>query len=376
MEEWEEIVGRHRSAYEKMTLQDAVKLVYQNEFGAEHLLADEAAAHDMLAHEYDEIGGHRCEAMFEPIGNGLCRMHMNAAGFDQTDLFLLEKLFFRTAGKKRGSRAALLRKLKRLGLFRFYGMHKGADAVSELADYVRTGVPSIRHSREFREAYQPHYRVVEQKYADCYAVLRWIAQYREKEKCVIAIDGRCGSGKTTLAQRIQEIFGCGVIHMDDFFLPQDMRTEKRMSEPGGNVHYERVKDEVLKPLCAGVTVRYRPYDCMAGVLGDAREIQDRDLNIVEGAYALHPALHEYYTDSMVLDVAEKVQKERIVLREGNLGAGVFFEKWMPLEQRYIDGCGIYEQAGAIFESGADGSIKKIAKQLKYTEKEREKENEE
>ena len=36
---------------------------------------------------------------------------------------------------------------------------------------------------------------------------------------VIAIDGRCASGKTTLARELAERLGAGVIHMDDFFLP-------------------------------------------------------------------------------------------------------------------------------------------------------------
>ncbi|WP_082903244.1 uridine kinase [Christensenella timonensis] len=361
MEEWEEIVGRHRSTYEKMTLQDAVKLLYQNEFGVEHLVPDEGAAHDMLVREYGEMGGSRRETMFEPIGGGLCRMHMNAEGFDETDLFLLEKMFLRTADTKRGSRTELLRKLKRLGLFRFYGTHKRSDTETKLADYVRTGVPSIRHSNEFREAYHPHYRVVAQKYADCYPALRWIAQCSEKGKCVIAIDGRCGSGKTMLAHRIREIFDCGVVHMDDFFLPQELRTRQRLLEPGGNVHYERIEGEVLEPLQKGGNVRYRPYDCARGVLAELQEIPERDCYIIEGSYALHPRLRPYYTDSMALHVHREVQRERIIAREGNLGARAFFEQWMPLEERYFEEYEIYAKAGAVFESGADGRVTKLSK---------------
>ena len=44
---------------------------------------------------------------------------------------------------------------------------------------------------------------------------------------IIAIDGRCAAGKTTLAARLAKELGGDVIHMDDFFLPLELRTEER-----------------------------------------------------------------------------------------------------------------------------------------------------
>lgn len=43
---------------------------------------------------------------------------------------------------------------------------------------------------------------------------------RENTPILIAIDGRCASGKTTLAAMVQKLYGsknCDVLHMDDFF---------------------------------------------------------------------------------------------------------------------------------------------------------------
>ncbi|MEK3909347.1 P-loop NTPase fold protein [Oceanobacillus sp. FSL W7-1309] len=57
----------------------------------------------------------------------------------------------------------------------------------------------------------------------------------------IAIDGRCGSGKTSLAEMLKQEFDMNVFHMDDFFLPFEMKTKERLSESGGNVHYELFK---------------------------------------------------------------------------------------------------------------------------------------
>ena len=69
---------------------------------------------------------------------------------------------------------------------------------------------------------------------------------------VIAIDGRAASGKTTLAAALAAETGGTVVHMDDFFLPAELRTPQRLAAPGGNVHAERFAEEVLPFLRQGI----------------------------------------------------------------------------------------------------------------------------
>ena len=59
-----------------------------------------------------------------------------------------------------------------------------------------------------------------------------------------AVDGRCGSGKSTLSELAARRLHCPLFHMDDFFLPPELRTPQRYAQPGGNVHYERVEAEL------------------------------------------------------------------------------------------------------------------------------------
>ena len=49
--------------------------------------------------------------------------------------------------------------------------------------------------------------------------IRDLSEKSKNTVSIIAIEGRCASGKTTLSKRLSEKLGCGVIHMDDFFLP-------------------------------------------------------------------------------------------------------------------------------------------------------------
>ena len=63
----------------------------------------------------------------------------------------------------------------------------------------------------------------------------------------VAIDGRCASGKTTLAGQIQAAAQCNMVHIDDFYLPFSLQTEERMAQPGGIIDFDRLLSEVLFP---------------------------------------------------------------------------------------------------------------------------------
>ena len=56
-------------------------------------------------------------------------------------------------------------------------------------------------------------------------------QLLRRDRVIVAIDGRCGSGKTTLAAKLQKQLHCSVFHMDDFFLRPEQRTEERFAAP-------------------------------------------------------------------------------------------------------------------------------------------------
>lgn len=99
---------------------------------------------------------------------------------------------------------------------------------------------------------------------------------------LIAIDGRCGAGKTTLAQRLQQELGGRVFHMDDFFLRPVQRTVERLAHPGENVDHERFLAEVLGPARQGLPVTFRPYLCRRQALGDAVHAEAAALTVVEG----------------------------------------------------------------------------------------------
>ena len=171
-----------------------------------------------------------------------------------------------------------------------------------------------------------------------------------KDKFVIAIDGRCGAGKSTLAAALGAKLDAAVFHIDDFFLPKDMRTEERLAEPGGNFDRERFLSEVLKPVSKMQSVRYRRYDCKTDKFLRAEKIPFKKFIIVEGSYALHPELAPYYDLKVFYDIDKDLQSERITARCGEENATDFFVKWIPLEEIYIEDLKIIESCDKIINA--------------------------
>lgn len=168
-------------------------------------------------------------------------------------------------------------------------------------------------------------------------------------RVIAALDGRCASGKTTLAEELAREYGWSVIHMDHFFLRPEQRTPERYAQPGGNVDHERLLKEVLLPLRRGGVPVYRPFDCHAMRLGEPIPFEPAPVVLVEGSYSCHPALWDCYDVRAFLTVDPVRQLERIAAREGEERARAFREKWIPLEERYFSAFDVERRCGLRLE---------------------------
>lgn len=178
----------------------------------------------------------------------------------------------------------------------------------------------------------------------------------EEKRSIIAIDGMCGSGKSYLADLLASRYDCNVFHMDDYFLPLDMRTDIRLTEPGGNVHYERFKEEILDPLNKHKDVIYKSYICGMWEYAKPRKVQFGRLNIIEGSYCMHPYLNKAYDLSIFLRIDEKEQLRRISQRGEKNDLQQFIDKWIPTENKYFDYYKIQDLCDIILDTSRTGTI--------------------
>ena len=175
------------------------------------------------------------------------------------------------------------------------------------------------------------------------------------QRLLIAIDGRCGAGKTTLAESLRDSFDCNIIHMDHFFLRPEQRTAERMSEPGGNVDYERFLSDVLMPIKQNLAFSYSSYDCRRQVMSPLIEIDKKDINIIEGTYSCHPKFIEHYDLRVFLSIDRDEQMRRIRNRADEATAKIFENKWIPLEETYFKACHVKENCEIFFHCNTTGS---------------------
>ena len=164
-----------------------------------------------------------------------------------------------------------------------------------------------------------------------------LSEKKSEKPYIVAIDGRCAAGKTTLAAHFQQNIDCTVFHMDDFFLRPEQRTEERLSRPGENVDHERFASEVLEPVKGGASlIDYRAFSCREQILLPAAKIEVRDIVIVEGSYSCHPSLWDFYDLHIFIDLSSDEQIKRIIKRNGEEGSKMFKNRWIPLEEKYFE----------------------------------------
>lgn len=339
--------------YPKAQIADYVKHLYQSEFGGGHMIDDEAASLELLKKEIAVLTDtQKKKPYLFPLCGSFCRMNLSASR--ELSPEMMNRIFVESAkGVPKAARFAFEEKLRLfLELCREQNSLFPFD-VKEVEDYLeeykRLGYCAVRHSEEYRKAYQPAYRVIRREYG------YFLPLYAAMENCLkengsvnVAIDGNSGSGKSTLAELLSELFDCNVFHTDDFFLPLEKRTPERLGEIGGNMDRERFREEICEPVRAGKPFSFHPFDCSVMQLSGEVEVQPKKINIFEGSYSMHPELQEYYDIKVFLSVSSTEQSTRILERNGGLMLRRFLEEWIPMENAYFEGMKIRESCDFVF----------------------------
>lgn len=172
-----------------------------------------------------------------------------------------------------------------------------------------------------------------------------IAPVLGKTPLLIALDGACATGKSTLASCLGEKFGWDVLSMDEFFLPASQRGE--LSELGSNIAVEDLLQKVILPHSQGKSAKYCPYHCASGEYAPEK-VLEAEVLLVEGVYSLLPALREYYGYKIFLTASWDCRRERLLQRGSDLNQ--FQELWIPREERYFSQEGVAQLCDLILDT--------------------------
>lgn len=161
------VLEMHFALYPLMTPQDAVKLLYQSEFGCGHFAPSPEMAREMLNRECAGLEKDEAHAKTEAIGGGFIRVHLEPLVGDEQALSALADAFVRSAEIPCGSlesfktRLVALKKLTESGKAPFSAL----ELAEFLREYEKLGCPAVHHSEIYRKNYHPAYRVVKSELA-------------------------------------------------------------------------------------------------------------------------------------------------------------------------------------------------------------------
>jgi uridine kinase len=154
---------------------------------------------------------------------------------------------------------------------------------------------------------------------------------KAKKPILIALDGRSGAGKSTIANIISQKTGGIIVLGDDFY-------------SGGNddkwlgyspkvkadkvIDWRRMRKEVLEPLLKGCSASWHPLDFKPGVgwVGWKEKtitLEPARVIILDGSYSARPELADIVDLSVLVEATDDSCRQRLIAREGS----VFMERW-------------------------------------------------
>ena len=143
---------------------------------------------------------------------------------------------------------------------------------------------------------------------------------------LVALDGRSGSGKSTIAERLRRLTDLAIVPLDDFYqtvIPESEWPHKTVEERlDGVFDWSRVRSEALEPLRAEVPGRWRAFDYQSG-LGKAGTYNLKEevthaapapTVLIEGAYSASPPLRDLIDLAVLVEVQNTLRHSRLAAR--------------------------------------------------------------
>lgn len=172
-------------------------------------------------------------------------------------------------------------------------------------------------------------------------VLELVEQRRSSAPVMVAIDGRSGGGKSTLAAEIARSSpSCAVVEGDDFYAGGSEAHWDALSaaEKVANGIDWRRQRPVLEALRRGEPGSWNGFDWDrfdGSLRAEVTVCEPAGIVILEGAYSARPELSDLLDLRVLVDVPESVRLARLRARGGDEWHEQWFDRWSSAEDHYF-----------------------------------------
>lgn len=305
---------------------DFIKFVYQKHFGPAHFIGNPQVSYERICQECQNTSQDQYQELYEYMGGEYARINLRPYLNYGFSLTMLNNYFINSASSLKNIKP-FIEDLCTLYHFLINNGFNPAITKNKFSQYRQLNYPPISHSIQYKNIYHPSYRVINRKYINndmrYIQLYNYIKKFSTDKLNLIAIEGKCGSGKTTLTAKLTQNKPVTVISADDFF---DVATDSKIG-----INSKRIINEVINHLIIGHPLKYQKYNCKNKKYREAIIEKVHPLVIIEGVFSANPLLINKYNGLVYIDINEKQQINRIDKRPL---ADKFKKIWIPRENEY------------------------------------------
>jgi para-aminobenzoate synthetase len=174
-------------------------------------------------------------------------------------------------------------------------------------------------------------------------IVQEINKLDRSRNVLISIDGRSGTGKSTIAQMVAEKISGVVVVGDDFYSGgNDDKWENCTPQEKADqvIDWKKLKFEILIPLKNNQVASWHPLDFEPGKgwVGWKKElitVHPNKVIILEGAYCSRPELQDMIDLSILIEADDEQRRARLLTREGETYIAKWHQLWDASEDFYF-----------------------------------------
>lgn len=157
---------------------------------------------------------------------------------------------------------------------------------------------------------------------------------KRKNPVLVALDGRSGTGKSTLAQALVSRVEGVIVVGDDFYSGGNddawsgLSTQEKVAK---GIDWQRMRTQVLEPLLAKQPASWHPLAFTpeigwTGWKDETFTLEPAPVILVDGVYSARPELADLVDVAVLVEADDAARRKRLVIREGQS----FMDRWHTL----------------------------------------------